>query len=150
MNTKTRGFTIIELLVVIVVIAILAAISMVAYTGIQNRAKSASGKATANIVSTKASAWAVVRGTYPDLAQLRTNTLAPTSIDTPGGGAGPSEAILSDPTIVMGASIDAIRAEGGRVVFYEPCAGYTGAQIQHWDYASSLTNKAVTMTIGEC
>ncbi len=34
----TDGFTIVELLVVIVIIAILAAISVVAYTGIQNRA----------------------------------------------------------------------------------------------------------------
>ena len=33
------GFTIVELLIVIVVIAILAAISIVAYNGIQNRAK---------------------------------------------------------------------------------------------------------------
>lgn len=37
MNRKS-GFTIVELLIVIVVIAILAAISVVAYTGIQNRA----------------------------------------------------------------------------------------------------------------
>ena len=33
-----QGFTIVELLIVIVVIAILAAISVVAYNGIQNRA----------------------------------------------------------------------------------------------------------------
>lgn len=36
---KQKGFTIVELLIVIVVIAILAAISVVSYTGIQNRAK---------------------------------------------------------------------------------------------------------------
>ena len=36
---QTRGFTIVELLIVIVVIAILAAITIVAYNGIQNRAK---------------------------------------------------------------------------------------------------------------
>ena len=34
-----KGFTIVELLIVIVVIAILAAISIVAYNGIQNRSK---------------------------------------------------------------------------------------------------------------
>jgi len=38
MKKNTTGFTIVELLIVIVVIAILAAISIVAYTGIQNRA----------------------------------------------------------------------------------------------------------------
>lgn len=37
-QTKPAGFTIVELLIVIVVIAILAAITIVAYTGIQNRA----------------------------------------------------------------------------------------------------------------
>jgi prepilin-type N-terminal cleavage/methylation domain-containing protein len=36
---KNRGFTIVELLIVIVIIAILAAISVVAYTGIQTRAE---------------------------------------------------------------------------------------------------------------
>lgn len=38
MRNSTTGFTIVELLIVIVVIAILAAISVVAYTGIQDRA----------------------------------------------------------------------------------------------------------------
>ena len=38
MNKAKSGFTIVELLIVIVVIAILAAISVVAYTGVQNRA----------------------------------------------------------------------------------------------------------------
>lgn len=38
MKKTTSGFTIVELLIVIVVIAILATISVVAYTGIQNRA----------------------------------------------------------------------------------------------------------------
>src|SRR5690606_31588426 len=38
-KNKNVGFTIVELLIVIIVIAILAAITIVAYTGIQNQAK---------------------------------------------------------------------------------------------------------------
>lgn len=41
MRKTTSGFTIVELLIVIVVIAILAAISIVAYNGIQSRARNA-------------------------------------------------------------------------------------------------------------
>lgn len=41
LNSRPTGFTIVELLIVIVVIAILASITIVAYNGIQQRAKSA-------------------------------------------------------------------------------------------------------------
>lgn len=45
-NEKKYGFTIVELLIVVVVIAILASITIVTYNGIQNRAKEVAVKST--------------------------------------------------------------------------------------------------------
>jgi prepilin-type N-terminal cleavage/methylation domain-containing protein len=62
---KRRGFTIVELLVVIVVIAILAAITVIAYNGIQNRAKN-TRTMNAVVAYTKAiKLYIVDNGTYP-------------------------------------------------------------------------------------
>ncbi|MDO8335253.1 MAG: prepilin-type N-terminal cleavage/methylation domain-containing protein, partial [Candidatus Saccharibacteria bacterium] len=44
---KTQGFTIVELLIVIVIIGILAALVIVAYTGITARANTAKAKTNA-------------------------------------------------------------------------------------------------------
>jgi len=53
LQRRSTGFTIVELLIVIVVIGILAAITIVAYNGIQNRAKSAALQSdTANAYKT--------------------------------------------------------------------------------------------------
>ena len=62
---KSRGFTIVELLIVIVVIAILAAITIVAYTGISNQAKNTKWKANATSIQKVAEAVYADTGSYP-------------------------------------------------------------------------------------
>ena len=62
---EERGFTIVELLIVIVVIAILAAIVIVSFNGVQNNAKTQSSKASAASVQKKIEAFNAQTGNYP-------------------------------------------------------------------------------------
>ena len=72
MKKSTNGFTIVELLIVIVVIAILAAISIVAYNGIRERAQvSAASQDIAN-ASKKAGLSKASQGTYALTNELLT------------------------------------------------------------------------------
>ena len=65
-QNKKHGFTIVELLIVIVVIAILAAITIVAYTGIQDRAKASAMQSSASQAGKTIAAYAVSNNdTYP-------------------------------------------------------------------------------------
>ncbi len=66
-----KGFTIVELLIVIVVIAILAAISIVAYTGVQENARNTQRAANAKAVIDAANAYNAENGSFPTVAQLQ-------------------------------------------------------------------------------
>ena len=64
-SASKQGFTIVELLIVIVVIAILAAISIVAYNGIQARGKNSAAQSSATAIVKKAEIYKVEVGNYP-------------------------------------------------------------------------------------
>ena len=67
MRKSRSGFTIVELLIVIVVIAILAAISIVAYTGIQTRAYNTKVISGTSQYQKAFQAYKAVNGTYPSM-----------------------------------------------------------------------------------
>lgn len=76
-NHQKNGFTIVELLIVVVVIAILAAITIVAYNGIQNRAKASAAQSLTSQTAKKVALYAVDNGDqYPATLELAgvTNT----------------------------------------------------------------------------
>ena len=65
---KQKGFTIVELLIVIVVIAILAAITVTSFNGIQQRSRNASRLSSIQTYVKLLSLYAVQNGSYPTLA----------------------------------------------------------------------------------
>ena len=60
-----KGFTIVELLIVIVVIGILAAITIVSFNGVTAKANTTSAQAATSAVLKKAEAYNAEKGNYP-------------------------------------------------------------------------------------
>ncbi len=79
---KNHGFTIVELLIVVVVIAILAAITIIAFTGIQNRATASSMSTDLATNSRKLEIFKVTNDHYPstvdDAAWIESNLIGAT------------------------------------------------------------------------
>jgi len=76
---RESGFTIVELLIVIVVIAILAAISIVAYNSVQNRAKASAAQSAVAQANKKVASYVILNtDTYPA-------TLADVGVSDSGG-----------------------------------------------------------------
>jgi len=82
-STSRTGFTIVELLIVIVVIAILAAITIVAYNGIQDRAHNSKVQSELNRVHKLVQLYASENGSYPSTGGLNT-TLTDANCNIPG------------------------------------------------------------------
>jgi len=87
-----RGFTIVELLIVIVVIAILAAISLVTYNGVQQRARDSQRKSDISAIQKVLALYYIDKEGYP--------ACVPVSGDPVYRGGTAQTCILSDPDVV--------------------------------------------------
>lgn len=124
-----RGFTIVELLIVIVVIGILAAIVIVAYNGVTQQANAARAQANASSIQKTAEAFNAecpVTGPctglsgFPSLANLGTynsNAAATAKYST---------------SLTVNSSTLTSAAADGSIIQYVP-KGTTGACIGYWD-----------------
>ena len=150
-QTKSRGFTIVELLIVIVVIAILAAITIVAYNGIQNRAKASAAQELANQVVKKGEAWNAIQSGYPTYCNFATNTTNATGTATgvgtagctAGATAGPAESKLDDPT-----DLRTTAATDQSSVQYQTCTG-GGAKV-NWVAGGQSGTLSMGVATGTC
>lgn len=73
-KAASRGFTIVELLIVIVVIGILAGLVVVTYNGIQKKARDTERKTDINALHGQLEAYQAQNGKYPTLTDVNDST----------------------------------------------------------------------------
>lgn len=70
LKKREQGFTIIELLIVIIVIGILAALVITTYNGIQQKARNTERQTDINAIRSQVEAYYAQNGKYPSLDQM--------------------------------------------------------------------------------
>ena len=155
-KTKSQGFTIVELLIVVVVIAILAAITIVSYTGITNRANQSASKAAATTVQKKAELYYSEVGNYP-VSKANFNGDSSKSYYLAGGfgSIAPTADAPSSGTNTKGTQYVQLFpcfATGTTASTAPTASNITGMRIIYWTYGDDgATAAAKTFTdLGKC
>jgi prepilin-type N-terminal cleavage/methylation domain-containing protein len=92
LKKRNQGFTIVELLIVIVVIGILALLVITTYSGIQQKARNSKRQTDVKSLQTQIEAYFSENGHYPSLADMNSSTWLSTNMKSLDKGA------LTDPS----------------------------------------------------
>lgn len=140
LSSRTNGFTIVELLIVVVVIGILAAITVVSFNGVTNRANAASAETAASNAIKKAQAYNAEVGSFPTAPSQLTSTAAQSTVYGLTGVSFAATNVTTAPST----------AQGPSYLKFFTCTGTEGVQVAYWDYELTAANKWTTVTAGVC
>jgi len=127
-KAKDQGFTIVELLVVIVVIGILAAITIVSYTGITARANTSQNQQNASSVISSAQTYYADNSAFP-----ATNATAGTVYTNFSGGVGNVGKLPAGLTLTSTTPLSTTSAAISYRV--KGTSNFTGACVGYWDFS---------------
>ena len=129
-NIKNQGFTLVELLIVIVIIAILTVVSLVAYNGLQNQAKTSAAKSAADAGAKKAELYNTAKSSYPTGLTILTNT------------ADSGEPYYLDAKTVKEGTLAAGTAPAeANTIEYAPCTGNKGAKVKYYNFSKDTVEE---------
>ena len=126
-NIKNQGFTLVELLIVV---------SLVAYNGLQNQAKTSAAKSTVDSVAKKAELYNTEEGKYPeDIAKL-------TTADTKKSYYIAAANVTELGTGTFGSTTPTTTVKYTKCGTGDP----TGAKIEYYDYSKNTVETRVVGT----
>jgi pilA1 len=140
-SNKTKGFTLVELLIVIVVIAILAAISIVAYNGVTQKARDDERASDARNIINAAASYHADNDKWPTDSEIRGYNTIKLSDNAKSG---------------IGSTEPDSGTNKGKYK-YEQCstgtpASVTGAKVTYWKdvLGQGETDHKIVLKTGEC
>ena len=133
LQNRSKGFTIVELLIVIVVIAILATLVIVTFTGIQQKARDNQRQTDIAALNNHLAAYYATNGNYPTLTNLQTASWVSTNMK----GLDP-EALLDPKTANTAIQGTAGAADYGYAPTPAGCDNGTGGQCTGYTLTANL------------